>query len=325
VIGGTATGDFVVAFWDYTNDALVLAAKLSSGGTVVTGPLKVAGEFGSPEAIVQLSTGQVVLAWTKSEFRWLPVLRYALLDPGTLRVVAGPANFANTGTLTGDGTVSLLADAEGHAVLSWTEYDWYFRPYQIYAVIDSGGRAVVPPTKFLYARGTVRDAFRLVSSDTGYGIAPDLSFAPVSTTQPDAAVASPRLSSAPPQGTAQVVINVANWGLPTADGVVVTAEIDPRLTFKGAVPEPSSTEIAADETGAAPQKVVWNAPDLAYLSAGRIVLSTGVPSATIGSQYPVTVTVTLNGADFNPQNNTSKTRVTVSEMLYTPFVVKGQE
>ena len=69
----------------------------------------------------------------------------------------------------------------------------------------------------------------------------------------------------------------------------------------------------------------WNVPNLAYLSQGKIVINTGVPSATIGTRYPVTITVSSSGSDANPANNTFVAEVMVAEQVFLPMTNRGED
>jgi hypothetical protein len=152
-------------------------------------------------------------------------------------------------------------------------------------------------------------------------LAASFAFSPTSTTQTDVQVSAPTLSAGAPDGSAQIGINVGNRGLPTANGVFVTAELDPMLTFLNANPPPTSSAKTAENGDV----YTWNVPNLRYLSQGLIVMNTGVPSATIGSRYPVTITVSTASSDVNQGNNTTVTEVMVAEQVYLPVTSRSED
>lgn len=313
---------FLLAYYGYAGGVQgVRVAAFTSTGVQLVGPLQLTDNYEYLLAMTQLSNGSILAVWT----RWINdklSLRYALLNQTSYTIANGPFDLDNPFSYTGNWAPSVMADADGRAVITWGENSGDYRPYHFYALIDSSGAQLVPPTPWLAARTPSNGAApRIFSSTNGYGIAPGNSFAPTSISQPDAVVVAPGLSTGVPTGSAQVVVNVGNRGLPTANGVVVTAELDPNLTFLNAEPPPVANAQAATAGGI----YTWNVPNLRYLSQGLIVMSTGVPSATIGARYPVTISVSTTASDANQENNTTVTQVMVAEQVYLPAVSRTDD
>jgi hypothetical protein len=311
----------VLAYYSWNADG-VRVAMLNSAGDRIMGPVNIDDDYGWPSAVSQMSGGSLLLVWNVWNLSRTG-LRYALLNGVNLGIAAGPTDLVNPFSFTGDRDASIAVDAANRAVVTWSENDWSYRPVHFYALIDSAGAILVPPTPWLAARTPASGATVGVNSSyNGYGIAPNFAYSPTSTTQSDAQIDAPSMSTGAPNGSAQVVVNIANRGLPAASGVVVTAELDPNLTFLNAEPAPAVNTQTATADG---DVYTWNVPDLRYLSQGLIVMNTGVPSATIGSHYPVTITIVTASSDANQDNNSAVTEVMVAEEVYLPAIDRNDD
>ena len=316
----------ILAYNHYTNDSPIAFVELSSEGNLVSEPVTLGANSGYPQAIAQLSDGSIMFVWAE----WygdVTRLYYAIVDRVTHAVKSGPTWLENPASATGDDNASLAADANGHVAVTWGEQDFFYRRFLYYALIAQNGTLLTPPTAFLTAK-TPADGSnpRLNTAFNPYSIATNRAYDPSSTTLPDVSVTAPSLTTGASGGITQMAIDLANQGLPIASGVVVTAQLDSQLTYVSAVPQPSL--LAAAGTGSTSEggtELTWNVPSLSYLTYGRILLSTTVPSATIGSTYPVTITVSHSGADYDDGDMTIQTQVMVAEQLFTPMVAKGDE
>lgn len=311
---------FLLAYRSWSTAGVRLAVFDGAGNRVI-GPVSVSDDYGSPSAAAQLSSGSILVVWEVWSVE-RQGLRYAMFDSATLNALTGPFDLVNPFSFTGDAAPSIAVDAANRAVITWSEDYGSYRPTHFYTLLDGNGSVLVPSTPWLPARVPVNGRAPVVaSSQYGYGVAPNYSFAPTSNTQADVQVSAPTLSAGAPDGNAQIDVNVGNMGLPTASSVVVTAELDPQLIFAGANPPPNGGGMAAASGGV----YTWNVPNLAYLSQGKIVINTGVPSATIGTRYPVTITVSSSGSDANPANNTFVAEVMVAEQVFLPMTNRGED
>ncbi len=323
----TLSDNHVILAYDiYTNDLPVSFVELSSEGNLVGGPVTLGADPGYPQAATQLSDGSILFVWLEW-YADVTRLYYAVVDRATYTVRSGPTWLENPASATGDLNASVAPDAKGHVAVTWGEQDYYYRHFLYYALIAQEGTLLTPPTAFLTAK-TPADGSnpRLTTTFSAYAIAANRAYDPSSTTLPDVSVTAPSLTTGPSGGITQLAIGLANQGLPIASSVVVTAQLDSQLTYVSAVPEPSLVAAAgAGSTSEGGAELTWNVPSLSYLTYGRILLSTSVPSATIGSTYPVTITVSHSGADYDDGDMTIQTQVMVAEQLFTPMVAKGDE
>jgi hypothetical protein len=330
VLAALDDGHVVLGYYDFQTRSAMVLVEFDSAGNLLLGPLTIGQRYGDPETIAQMADGSLLAVWRFWE-NGRTMLYYAVIRRDTFGVLAGPFALENPISATGDAYVSAAADAAGHVVLSWSEYEWNYRPYQYYALIGPGGDVLTPATPFLAATQPTMPL--LITNRLGYGIAPNLKFTPPAGGQPDPRVTAAPLYSGPPGGTAQLVFHLGNGGLGTANQVVITATLAPQLTYLSAIPAPDSVDGAAVDAAAAGTDtpaargttITWRVPSLAYLAQGRIVLNTGVPTATTGTEFPVTLSVTLDGSDGDPLNNVITTQVMAAEQVFTPLAAKGEE
>jgi hypothetical protein len=116
-----------------------------------------------------------------------------------------------------------------------------------------------------------------------------------------------------PGGIAQATVDLGNDGLQTATSVQLTAYFDPSLGYAGASPAPASSTS---------NSITWNLPDLAFRDTEHVVLKLLLPSAPVGTRYPITWQMTDAGPEINPGDNTVNTQVMVSNQVYLPAVVR---
>ena len=69
----------------------------------------------------------------------------------------------------------------------------------------------------------------------------------------------------------------------------------------------------------------WNVPNLRFLSQGLIIMNTDVPSATIGTRYPMTITIATTSSDVNQGNNSVAAEVMVAEQVYLPVTSRSDD
>lgn len=303
----------------------IAAAVFDSLGNRTHGPLNPVGlpdpfaEF-YPQAVTQLSGGSALLVWSDDQFGE-GALHYAVLDGSSYMPTAGPHEIANPAAIRGGLGASVAADANNRAVIAWNDGGSY-RPSLFYAVVDGGGALLTPATPSFAAR-TPTDGTSpyIVSNYNGYGAAPSLSYAPTSTTQPDMAVSAPRLSGGAPGGSARLVLRVSNQGLPTAQNIRVTAELDPALRYLGADPEPAASAAAAGQG----ETLTWTVNSLDYLGRGVILLDVGLPDVAVGTRYPVDIAVSAAGTDHDGANNTTRIEVMAAAQVFLPALLLGEE
>ena len=275
-------------------------AVLDSAGDTVRAETST-GHFGTGPDAVELSDGGIVLAWAR-------MVHFAVIDGDTYEVIRHDwlYNDASTG---GDAYVSVAADQAGRAVLTWMDTYWY-RPNLYYALVDGEGDVLTGPTIFRTSRAAAPE---IETSYAGYGNASYTLGAP--TTEGVDLWTTSSLAGGAPGGGAALRASLGNAGAAEATSVVLTATLDSRLAYRGASPAPASAKGDA---------VVWDLPDVAYLGGGQVVVRTDVPSATVGTRYPVTWTISSAGPEAAPADNTAIGQVMVARQVFLPLVLRGQ-
>ncbi len=129
---------------------------------------------GWPEDALLLPDGRVVVAWSA----WTPegnsVIRFAVLDD-EFNVSAGPTTLAHPAARGADYAVSLTTDLQGHVIFSWLD-GWWLRRHLYYALADSDGNLLTPPTIFW------GDEEGVYAGRTGQNVTTYLTFGDVSYT-----------------------------------------------------------------------------------------------------------------------------------------------
>jgi len=291
----------------YVGPSGISYAALDSGGNTVKPEASIICNGWGPDAM-RLSDGKIVVAW--SEWGDKEVIEFTVLDGNTYNVVAGPTALNNPAASTGDASVSIAADSAGRAVLTWMDSDWSYRRNLYYALVDGSGSVLTPPMIF---RTSQASSPYIATSYEGYG---NTSYSWTPPSGVDGVVAfSASLFGGPPAGNAGMGIHYTNHGATTATGVVLTATLDSNLTY------------VSDTSGVVPtvigNDVTWNLPDMGFLESHDFTLYVGVPSgATIGTRYPVTLTLASDGPEANTSDNTASAEVMAALQVFLPLIMR---
>jgi uncharacterized repeat protein (TIGR01451 family) len=278
---------------------------LDSSGNTVMGMTNLSSDGNSqydygPDA-VQLSDGRVAVAWTGGSYPYYQI-RFAILDTAYNRS-AGPTTLNNSAAVAGNDYVSVSADASGRAILTWSDYDTQRNLY--YALVDGNGTQITPPMIFHASQ-----ADYLGISSEGYGNT-SYSWTPPSGVDGKLTLGS-ALVGATPGGAANMAVTYLNHGAAIATNVVLTATLDSNLTY------------LSDTSGIAPSisgnDITWNLPDMGLYDGGGFMLRLNVPSAAIGTRYPVTFTLTASGSEANSTDNTGSGEVMIAYQVYLPLI-----
>jgi len=138
---------------------------LDSDGNVVK-PETSTGRSGSGLDVVQLSNGNILIAWS-----YFTDIKFIILDSTTYNLTAGPTTLDNP-IATYNDYVSVAADAAGHAILTWVGYDQSYRSYRAnlyYALVDGRGNILTPPMIFRTASPSPWGFYSIQTSSEGYG------------------------------------------------------------------------------------------------------------------------------------------------------------
>jgi hypothetical protein len=295
------SGDRALLAYDGPNG--ISYAVIDSAGNTVKAETSTGGWGTRPDAL-QLSDGSIVVAWDD----WGGDIEFAVLDGTTYDKTHGVDWLSNPAAVTGSAYVSLAADRSGHAVVTWMDYDSNYHRNLYYALLDGSGNTLTGPMIFYTSQATYP---YVESGYTGYG---NTSYGAVSPTtgDVDAWVTSPLVGAAP-GGTAAIPTSVGNHGSTQAASVVLTATLDSNLVYANASPTPALVN---------GNTITWNLSDMGFLGNGRVILYTDVPSATIGTRYPVTWTIASAGPEADASNNTATAEVMVARQVFLPLVMK---
>lgn len=290
--------------WTRDSDGEIVYSVRDSSGNPVKSETAIGASGGVCSDAAQLSDGNIVVAWDTG---WN--VRFAALDGTTYNRTYGPYSLYNPAAVTGSAYVSVAADGDGHAVLTWMDYDVDYRRNLYYALVDGGGNTLTDPMVFHTSQATPP---YVESSYEGYG---NTSYSMVSPTTSDVDTwVMSSLAAAPPGGVAAVLGSAGNEGSTTATSVVLSATLDSELSYAGASPAPAS---------AAGNTVTWNLSDLGFLGSGHVALYVNVPLAAINSRYPITWTIASAGPEADFSDNVSTGEVMIAGQVFLPLVLRN--
>jgi hypothetical protein len=146
------------AFLAYDSPNGISYTVLNSDGNIVK-PETATGGWGYRPDAVQLSDGNIVVAWEGS-------IEFVVIDGSTYNKTYGPDWLYHPAAVTGNAYVSIAADKSGHAVLTWMDADYNYRRNLYYALVDSSGSVLTDPMIFRSSQATDP---RIETSFEGYG------------------------------------------------------------------------------------------------------------------------------------------------------------
>ena len=301
----TLTGNRALLTWSSDGDNDIYYAVLGSDGSVFKSATNLTNDYDysydwNPDA-VQLSDGKIVVAWTGDYYINYP--RFAVLD-SSYNLIEGPTALYNPAAVTGNAYVSVAADAAGHSILTWMDYDSNSHRNLYYALVDGNGSVLTEPMIFRTGMGS---SPYIETSYTGYGNTSYLSPAQV-----DLNISSSSVVGADPAGLAAIPIQFQNSGAATGS-VTITAALDGNLTYdsdtSGVTPVLSGTTT-----------LTWTLPGLDFLASGAFSLVVSVPVADYGTSYPVALEISSAGTDANPADNVFNLDVMIAHLLYLPLI-----
>jgi hypothetical protein len=307
----TLSGNRALLTWTRDSDDDIYYAVLDSSGNTVKAATNLVGDGTSqddwgPDA-VQLSDGKTVVAWTGGLYPNYRI-RFAVLDASYNRI-AGPTTLNNPAALLGDGYVSIAADAAGHAILTWLDYDSSYRRNLYYALVDGNGNVLTPP--MIYRTSQATSSYIETSFD-GYG---NTSYSWTPPADVDGWVQAPSLVGTLPASIAGIQMRYGNYGATTATSIVLTATLGTGLTYVS-----DTSGISSTISG---NVLIWNLPDIAFLGSGQFILRVSIPSDPIGTRYPVTLTLSSAGTEANPADNAMTLEVMAARPMFLPLIMRN--
>ncbi len=258
--------------------------------------------------VVELSTGEIVAAWGAygcPGYEWSERIRYAVFRANNYNRVGQPSCLPPTVTAENDdGGVSLVADNQGHAILTWTDREANKRNRLYYALVNANGNLATEPMIFYQ-----NDATEGLLSTGLYG------YASASRIFLDAAVAiNPQLRQGDSDDPIPFVIGYRNNGAVTGTGVVLTVTLAPSLTYQAST---ASNPPAVDG-----QQLVWTLDDLGSWNRGFFDISVSIsPTAKLRHTYEILATIAVDGQEATLSNNNALAGVVFGRSLFIPAVV----
>jgi hypothetical protein len=170
VLTHTSDGRVLAAYTLYEEDLLnpvyrITYGLFDSGGNSLKSFTPIAGSTGLRADAVQVSGGNIFLAWTDPAASSIVV---TTIHSSGNSIISGPVELPAVGTRRSD-YVSLTSDAQGRAILTWMDFRYY--DYLFYALLDGNGGLVTPP--MIFATGSAAEPL-IQSSFTAHGNAPYL-------------------------------------------------------------------------------------------------------------------------------------------------------
>jgi hypothetical protein len=312
------SGSRVLLSWDRDGD--IRYAALDSAGNVVHAETQLTDDawqsYDNEPKARQLSDGRTIVAWARG---WWPAyrVRFAVLD-NSLNQVAGPVALENPAAVTGEGGISVAADASGRAILTWM--DSQVDRNLSYALVDSNGSVLTQPMIFLSASdpaGYIRTSY-LGCGNASYSWQP--------ASEPDgAAWFATSLVGGSPGGSAAIQVRYGNYGQQTLSGATLTLELPAGLTYlddtSGIAPTVQALAAGAGLTAAGGgTRVSWSLPDMEFFSRREFQVVMGLPSdAQLGERYDIRLTLAAEG-DANLADNGATGQVMAAALRFLPLV-----
>jgi hypothetical protein len=191
---------------------------------------------------------------------------------------------------------------DGKAIMTWMDTN---QKYLYYALFHSGGTLLSGPV--------ISDYFKDGASVNYYGQS-----ITTNTWQPDAGLDVLTEFSSPlyggvPGSQAGVQLSFANQGLTTAANPLLTLTLADGLTY------------SHDTSGITPtvvgNTVTWDLPDLAFADTGEFTVFVSVPAeAVIGTLYDLELSISSDGTDVEPGNNTDSAQIMAAIKVFLPSI-----
>jgi hypothetical protein len=252
----------------------------------------------------QLSGGNILLA--SPEWGSPSTIKYKVLDSSTYNSIYSSSISHPTMVEYSIG-LSITIDNSNRGILTWT--DQQTQQYLYYALIDGSGPVTTPPSIFHFSEpGEYIGLNYYGGSNTTNSWEPETSM--------DGLVEfDTNIFGTPPGGSANIGIFYANDGLTTATNAKLTLNLDANVTYQG-----DTSGITPSVVGS---KVEWDLPNLALLDHDDFMVYVSIPNdAPIGTQYAISVTLSSDGVDSNPNNNTSNAIVFSAIQVFLPMIAR---
>lgn len=305
----TLSDDRVMMVWTgYENLLRAKFAVFDNNGNELIAPTNLSWP-GEQLDVVQLSTGQILIAGQIVYYNQNSKIIYAILNSDDFSPISSSVTLENSSTISGDAYVSVTADQDGHGILTWMDSDYALRQNLYYGLVNNDGNILTQP---MIVKSGVTTNSSIRTSLEGYGNTSYILVTPTSS-DVDLHLMVPAYSIGKSGSNVSIAPSIQNFGLSLAGAVKLTATLDPSLIFVG------SSLIPTSVVG---NTIIWNLPDLDFQGEGKITLELTLPNAARGTSYPIDWTLTSTGTEANPDDNTGLTQVLIGEGVYLPLVLR---
>ena len=124
----------------------------------------------------------------------------------------------------------------------------------------------------------------------------------------------PDFAAGQPTQNVSIPITFGNLGSSEATTVQITATLDASLTYM------------SDSSGVAPaangNQLTWNLTNLPFSETDSFNLVLQLPNVALGSTFPLGVTISSDGPEAIPANNSDTIDILVATQLYLPLIMK---
>lgn len=258
--------------------------------------------------VVELSNGNILAAWEAygcPDYEWSARIRYAVFKGNNYNRIGQPACLpATIDAVGGDGSVSLVADNQSHAILTWSDRADDQRKNLYYALLNANGNVATDPMIFVQngsSSGLLGTGF------SGYASASHIFL--------DASVnINPPSKHENTFDPVAFTIDYGNQGAVTGTDAVLTLTLAPSLTY------------LADNGPTPPvingQNITWNLTDvLPWSQESFEVQITVSPTVRLLQSYGLTATITVGGQEVNLDNNVDSANVVYSRQNFLPLII----
>ena len=275
----------------------LLYRVFDSGGGTLTPPSTL--DFYA-ETAVQLSGGDILLATSEHG----DAMNYQIRNGTTYAIQAQSYFYFHPSGMIALDTLAVTKDANNRGILTWSDTNYRYLYYAY--VAGSNGALLSGPVIFHRA-----DELRL--SYNGSGVTTN-SWSPAAGIDLVGAFSSGLYGGAP-GGLAMLTLQYSNIGAGTAESPELTLTLPAGLTYVG------------DTSGVTPDlvdsTVVWQLPEMAFGSSEDFVVYLAVDGATpVPSFFDVSLELTSEGVDVNPEDNTDTAQVMVGPQIFLPLLLR---
>ena len=247
---------------------------------------------------IQLTGGNILFTLTYGNG-----IRYGILNGTTYVPIYVSATITHPSNTSYVNTVSTTKDANNRGILTWTDENGRYL-YYAYVNGSNGGLLSGPFISHWFEEG--------ISVNYDGQITTTNSWQPASGTDLFSEF-SADLYGAEPGGVAILRLTYGNQALTTATGPQLTLTLPDGLSYAG------------DNSGIVPtisaNTVTWNLPNLEFADVGAFIVYVSVPAEDpIGTIYEISQSLTFDGEDIDPSNDSENAEVMVATMTYLPLI-----